>query len=414
MKVAILVAASLVPAAALAQTPTYTAPPTPPLTLDPTGATQVQPGAPPNPYAPPGSGQVLGTDQPGTGTALPPQPINAPGGSEGGQRQEGVYLGTSVQVKSADHWEGQVPSVHVVQKGDTLWDICSFYFGNPWRWPEVWGMNPQISNPHWIYPGNLVKLMPGGPPVPQTAESPEAPVATRPEPTNAQLRQIAFVSLADLKAAGIISGSTDEKVMLATGDDIFIDYPNGKPPQVNTRYSIYTPERDIVEPGTKTVIGKYVVIRGEVSITEVKKAKAARGVISDVTNQGVIERGERVGPLKTQLRSTNEVAPDASVEGLIAGVLAGTDIIGTGQVVFVDRGRADGVKPGNRMLVVRRGDAYPDMGALTQAKDDRRFPDVDFGSVLILDAGEKTSVAWTSRTDSDLQVGDHVLMYKSK
>src|SRR5262249_261916 len=156
--------------------------------------------------------------------------------------------------------------VHVVQKGDTLWDICAYYFNDPWRWPEVWGKNPQITNPHWIYPGNLVRLVGTGPlaaPATEpTGETPEAPppAPVPAAPATADLRQIAFVGLAELKVAGTVSGATDEVTMLSRGDDIFIDYPEGKPPQLGVRYSIYTPDRDVKEPGTGDVIGEYVVI----------------------------------------------------------------------------------------------------------------------------------------------------------
>ncbi|HZW88388.1 MAG TPA: LysM peptidoglycan-binding domain-containing protein, partial [Myxococcaceae bacterium] len=51
--------------------------------------------------------------------------------------------------------------VHTVEKGDTLWDLSSKYLGSPWYWPKVWSYNPQIANPHWIYPGNQVRFYPG-------------------------------------------------------------------------------------------------------------------------------------------------------------------------------------------------------------------------------------------------------------
>ena len=48
--------------------------------------------------------------------------------------------------------------VHVVEKGDTLWDIAKSYVGNPFEWPNIWRKNPQIEDPHWIYPGDEVSL----------------------------------------------------------------------------------------------------------------------------------------------------------------------------------------------------------------------------------------------------------------
>ncbi|MBM4362897.1 MAG: LysM peptidoglycan-binding domain-containing protein, partial [Deltaproteobacteria bacterium] len=56
------------------------------------------------------------------------------------------------------------PAVHSVRQGDTLWDLCGGYFQNPWMWPKVWSYNPQIQNPHWIYPGDQVRLRIDAPP----------------------------------------------------------------------------------------------------------------------------------------------------------------------------------------------------------------------------------------------------------
>ena len=71
----------------------------------------------------------------------------------------GLYLGGRTGPGRPEG--GVVPIQHVVVSGDTLWDLCASYYGDPWRWPEVWSLNPAITNPHWIYPGNLVRLREG-------------------------------------------------------------------------------------------------------------------------------------------------------------------------------------------------------------------------------------------------------------
>src|SRR5262249_47509948 len=59
--------------------------------------------------------------------------------------------------------EGEtVPEAHTVRRGDTLWDISGRYYGNPYNWPRLWAYNPQVQNPHWIYPGDQLRLREGG------------------------------------------------------------------------------------------------------------------------------------------------------------------------------------------------------------------------------------------------------------
>jgi hypothetical protein len=48
---------------------------------------------------------------------------------------------------------------YVVQKGDTLWDISGKFLQNPWEWPKIWHVNPEICNPNLIYPGDTVNLV---------------------------------------------------------------------------------------------------------------------------------------------------------------------------------------------------------------------------------------------------------------
>src|SRR5207302_5933521 len=53
------------------------------------------------------------------------------------------------------------PDEYTIQKGDTLWDLSQKFLNNPWYWPKIWSLNPAIENPHWIYPGNKLRIVPG-------------------------------------------------------------------------------------------------------------------------------------------------------------------------------------------------------------------------------------------------------------
>ena len=52
---------------------------------------------------------------------------------------------------------------HIVQKGDTLWDICEKYYGDSELWPKLWEMNPFVTNPHLLEPGDVIALLDGVP-----------------------------------------------------------------------------------------------------------------------------------------------------------------------------------------------------------------------------------------------------------
>jgi hypothetical protein len=103
------------------------------------------------------------------------------------------------------------------------------------------------------------------------------------------------------------------------------------------------------------------------------------------------------------------------LEGVIVGSFT-TNLIGADHVVFIDRGSADGVKPGNRFMVVRRGDAYdPNQAADWGAgRDDRRFPDQTIAQITVLEAGKNTAVCMVNYSRQEAEVGDHVVMRRGK
>jgi hypothetical protein len=368
-----------------------------------------------------------------------PQPIVIPIGPDGqplpsapsGGASAGWYYDDSAAAGQGDvdgeepsSFTGTVPELHVVRSGDTLWDLCWYYFNDPWQWPKIWSYNPAITNPHWIYPGDLVRVVPKGMTVSALPADPEAVAGTgagtglgaEPAPArrfDVKLRQIAFVENDALKSPMKIDGAVEEKEMLASGDGVYVSYPDNRPPKVGERYSVYSVGNTVKHPRGGATVGAYVRILGTVEIQSVKKGKLARGIIQNSTFE--IERGALVGPLVVELKTVPPARPTVDAQGTIIALLERDQLIGEGEVVFIDLGEKSGIEVGNRMYVVRRGDALDgtDRGEMPEGQDDRRFPARALGEVLIVDVGRQVSIGMVTLAVQEMGIGDLVMMQKA-
>lgn len=391
--------------------------------------------------------QPLELNPNGDGNVTPPkepdrQPIivNVPGAQ--GQQGDAAANGEAAEDESGFYYNddldqdlvrptlgggvrGPVPETHVVQSGDTLWDICGFYFNNPWEWPRIWSYNPSITNPHWIYPGDLVRLYEGNVGMmgtqPQTSNGPEdggdggdeEPIATT-GPVRKRgfsLRRLAFVDAKDLQDALIVDGSVEERLLLSRGDDVYLRYNNKNKPKRGDQFTVYQEVEKVVHPKTGKVVGAFVRTRGDVEVKSVKQDRRARALITRSSEP--IERGNKVGPIRKAYGQVQPRRNEKGLQGTIVGVIDKRELIGARQLVLIDLGKNVSLKEGNRLFVVRRGDARTDYGnQQTTGQDDRRFPARAIGEVIVVDVGEQISLALVTLSMQELGVGDRVLMRK--
>jgi len=342
------------------------------------------------------------------------------------------------------------PDTYTIRPGDTLWDLSGRFLNNPWYWPKVWSYNPEIDNPHWIYPGNLLRFYPSedqapvrvepvaaGEPQPETfgEEAPEAPRELEdfskadmkaPEseelkdavavagpykigyvPQRAMLvRHDAFVTPRELAESGHIRAAAVDKLMLSTLDRAYARFEGDAPVKVGESYVVYKTLRAVKHPITGELFGYQTVVLGTARVTAVDD-KAATLQIAQTFE--VIERGAMLGPwTEKALRRVERRPNEGEVRGrVIGGQVPVLSMFGENQVVFVDKGSADGVKEGNTFKVLRAGDPY---GEANLPVWDSSLPIETVGELLIVDVKERASAALVLRSLREVVIGDRIEM----
>jgi hypothetical protein len=351
---------------------------------------------------------------------------------------------------SADAGLGQVPppDTYTVRPGDTLWDLSGRFLNNPWYWPKIWSYNPEIANPHWIYPGNLLRFYPSAEEAPTRVEPVDAVAQAEEEEALEPVRELedlsranldgqasaeeqdavavagpykiayvpprakfarhdTFVTPRELAESGAIRAAFEEKVMLSLHDRAYATFQSAAGVKPGETYVVYRTDRPIYHPDTKELFGYQSTVLGSAKVVAVDD-RAATVVIA--ASYDVIERGALVGPWTDKswrpvARRPNRRAVDARIIATEGDVIT---VVGEHHVVFVDKGEVDGLEEGNLLTVVRSGDLYG--RDFRTAPWDPTLPKEDVGSLLVIDVKERASAALVTKSLTDLLVGDRVEM----
>jgi hypothetical protein len=125
------------------------------------------------------------------------------------------------------------PTTYVVQKGDTLWDIAGKFLGQPWLWPEIWQANPQVENPHRIYPGDTLSLVyvDGEPRITSTGMQPQVGDAINTIPLSdiePFLKQFTIVE--DVESLPYVVGLEEGRLYSSAGQLVYVRGLTGAQP----------------------------------------------------------------------------------------------------------------------------------------------------------------------------------------
>ncbi len=243
---------------------------------------------------------------------------------------------------------GAVPQSHTVKRGDTLWSISGQYYNSPYKWPQLWAQNPQILNPHWIYPGDRLRLRDtnfhvGG-----------ADRAVAPE--TIFLRDYGWVDDPDRDTWGELVGSPSEHMIVDNEIEVYIQLDDDVKVELGDELSIFRVLKTW-KGEEADAPGELVSVRGTVVVDKINnKTHIARARITETID--TIERGALVGRVARKFAVVPPVTNEKYVEARIMTSIYPHAFFGGNQVVFLDRGEKDGVQPGNRFLAVERTDKW--------------------------------------------------------
>jgi hypothetical protein len=291
------------------------------------------------------------------------------------------------------------PDRYVVQRGDTLWDISGQFLEEPWLWPEVWEVNPQIENPHLIYPGDEIRLTyRDGRPIlslrrgglvklgPRVRSEPlDGAIPTIPVDAIQQfLSRPRVMTESEFDSAPYIVSVGREALMGRPGEQIFAR----RVPDQQKRYAVYRRGQEYTNPQDDIVPTKHGVRivrnrdKGEVLGIEavhvgdaVLQAGGDPATLLLTSAKRELLQGDRLVPV-TEDEPHQNFYPHPTPEGLsgqIIAVLDGVSQIGELQVVVLNLGRSDGVEVGHVMGVYQRGPLIVDPYAT--APPERVYPD---------------------------------------
>jgi hypothetical protein len=318
------------------------------------------------------------------------------------------------------------PESYVVRQGDTLWDIASMFLRDPWYWPEIWQINPQVENPHLIFPGDILSLayLDDGRPVVQLERGPQVAQAgsgferlsprVRAQPLEDAIQTIPYETIAAFlsRPRFIDEDEIDdlpyivahrEGLMASSGRDVYVrGVAEGDP--IGTVFNVVELGGAFVDPDTNDVLGYQGIYVGQ-------------GRLDRVGDPGTIRMidSEREAVVGNYLMEEEDVAhqnfvpraPDSDIEGQIIANLSGVSLIGQYQVVVINRGSEAGLEPGHVLRAWEAGQTIRDTqrGAIGQKV---RLPDEPAGTMMVFRTAERISYALVMEATTPLELFDFV------
>jgi len=294
--------------------------------------------------------------------------------------------------------------IHIVKEGDTLWSICEHYYGDPYLWPELWEMNRFITNPHWLTPGDVIKLLEYEEKKPEEpAKKPEEEklepaakktAALEKEPLKGPPVGIDVSSLTDTRALGFfrhemiepwgrIFELKIEKLLLGKGDTAYVKmYKEDIKP--GDTFTIYSTSDPVNHPVTGEEFGYTYSFKG---ILEIERAQEDYHIAKISESFRAIYKDDLLMPYHPASSCILPIPCEATVTAHIVAAKDALHLHGQYSVVYIDAGHNAGIVKGNLLEAMEEKKSSPD----PQKKEMVALPPIVLGTILILETTENTS-----------------------
>lgn len=264
------------------------------------------------------------------------------------------------------------PDSYTVRQGDTLWDISARFLTSPWLWPKLWQVNPRLANPHLIYPGDVLALIRvDGQPRLVRVEPGVARLAprVRTEPAVATIPLASILNFIDshrilapsaLRQAPYILGDQQGRVAMLKGEHVYV---RGRL-NPGESYAVYRLQEKLTDRTTDTLLGQKAVLVGTVLARQQMDQQLSRVVVSSLKQE--MRQGDKVLPLASDGAMAAFYYPrpgPAFDDAYVVAMGRDGSVAGRHGVVFINKGRAQGVRAGDLYAVLKPGPGVYDYGA---------------------------------------------------
>ena len=326
------------------------------------------------------------------------------------------------------------PDGYTVVKGDTLWDISDRFLKKAWLWPQLWDYNPQIKNPHLIFPGDKIGLeyVNGQPRIVierdgkrvsqsgvgsngESMGTERLSPRIRSESLDDAIPMIAGDAIASflvhprvvpmevIKNAPYVVGNYDGRLISAIGHQVYV---RGKLNREQPQYAVFRKSKKLVDPGTNKTLGYEVQHVSDVKLMHLgdpstlmvtsNKMETIAGDFLLATNDDGIHAN-----YETRMPSLG------NGEGRVVSLVNSISQSGRDQVIVLNLGKKNMIKPGDVLAIESRGGKFVDTRG-KRGYEQIDMPSTRTGVVMVFKTFDDVSYALVMESTLPIRVNDGV------